>query len=94
MSPQPSTLNSGCFPQWRSIASGGLGSFRLREGTSSGLLYEVRYPAGVGSPEHYHGHDSIIYLLSWRLRCTVNGGEAVVGPSANRDPSVGHPARR
>jgi quercetin dioxygenase-like cupin family protein len=73
--------------EWRALSAveglmlrGGLASFRLRERATSGLLYEVRYPAGVSSPEHSHDHDSIIYLLSGRLRGTVNGRETVVRP--------------
>lgn len=73
--------------EWRVLSKveglalvGGFGSFRLRERTSSGLLYEVRYPAGVSSPEHSHDHDSIVYLLSGRLGGTVNGREMSVAP--------------
>lgn len=80
-------IGSSADAEWRGLSTveglsllGGFGSFRLRERATSGLLYEVRYPAGVSSPEHSHDHDSIIYLLSGRLRATVNGREVFVGP--------------
>jgi quercetin dioxygenase-like cupin family protein len=80
-------VTSTADAEWRVLSTveglsllGGLGSFRLRERATSGLLYEVRFPAGVSSPEHRHDHDSIIYLLSGRLRGSVNGREVVVGP--------------
>ncbi|AXB45702.1 cupin domain-containing protein [Amycolatopsis albispora] len=59
---------------------GGTGTFRTRETAVSGLLYEIRYPAGVGSPEHRHDHDSVIYLLSGKLRGTIDGREVRLAP--------------
>ncbi|WP_158887594.1 cupin domain-containing protein [Amycolatopsis anabasis] len=59
---------------------GGTGEFRLRERTPSGLLYEIRYPAGVASPEHSHDHDSVVYLLSGQLRGTLDGRPVEVEP--------------
>jgi quercetin dioxygenase-like cupin family protein len=44
------------------------------------LLLEVIYPAGVSSPEHTHGHDSFIYLLSGNLISTVNGQPVTLEP--------------
>jgi quercetin dioxygenase-like cupin family protein len=40
-------------------------------------MYDVRYPAGVSSQEHGHDHDSIIYLLSGRLRGTKSWSNQV-----------------
>ena len=59
---------------------GGEGRFRLLESADSGLAYLIHYPAGVGSPVHAHDHDSIVYVLSGRLRGTVDGVEAVLEP--------------
>lgn len=66
---------------------GGTGSFRQRESSEGALLLEIRYPAGVGSPEHRHDHDSVIYLLSGELEGTLDGvpvrvyaGQTVVHP--------------
>ena len=80
-------VSSTTDDEWRALSTvegltllGGFGSFRLREVATSGLLYEVRYPAGVSSQEHSHDHDSIIYLLSGRLHGTLNGREVVVEP--------------
>jgi quercetin dioxygenase-like cupin family protein len=66
---------------------GGEGRFRLLETASSGLAYLIHYPAGVSSPPHAHDHDSIVYVLSGRLRGAVDGVEAVLEPGA----SVVHP---
>ncbi|MDI5982075.1 cupin domain-containing protein [Amycolatopsis magusensis] len=72
---------------WRTLSTvegqpllGGTGTFRTRETVDSGLLYEIRYPAGVGSPEHRHDHDSTIYLLSGELRGTIDGREVRLAP--------------
>jgi quercetin dioxygenase-like cupin family protein len=59
---------------------GGEGRFRLLEQTASGLAYLIHYPAGVSSPPHAHDHDSIVYVLSGRLRGAVDGVEAVLEP--------------
>lgn len=66
---------------------GGEGRFRLLERTASGLAYLIHYPAGVSSPPHSHDHDSIVYVLSGRLRGTVEGVESVLEPG----DSVVHP---
>ncbi|MEU4517997.1 cupin domain-containing protein [Amycolatopsis sp. NPDC024027] len=66
---------------------GGEGRFRLLEQAASGLAYLIHYPAGVSSPTHAHDHDSIVYVLSGRLRGAVDGVEAVLEPG----DSVLHP---
>ncbi|MGW5748733.1 cupin domain-containing protein [Amycolatopsis sp. NPDC003861] len=66
---------------------GGEGRFRLLERAATGLAYLIHYPAGVASPPHAHDHDSIVYVLSGRLRGAVEGVEAVLEPG----DSVVHP---
>ncbi|WP_370969272.1 cupin domain-containing protein [Amycolatopsis sp. cg9] len=67
--------------------TGGEGRFRLLESASSGLAYLIHYPSGVASPPHSHDHDSIVYVLSGRLRGAVAGEEAELEPG----DSVLHP---
>ncbi|MEV5721503.1 cupin domain-containing protein [Amycolatopsis mediterranei] len=67
--------------------SGGEGRFRLLETAESGLAYLIHYPAGVSSPAHTHDHDSIVYVLSGRLRGAVDGVEVGLEPG----DSVLHP---
>jgi quercetin dioxygenase-like cupin family protein len=66
---------------------GGEGRFRLLEQAVSGLAYLIHYPAGVASPTHAHDHDSIVYVLSGRIRGAVDGVETVLEPG----DSVLHP---
>jgi len=66
---------------------GGQGRIRLLEEAASGLAYLIHYPAGVASPPHAHDHDSIVYVLSGRLRGAVGGVAAELGPG----DSVLHP---
>jgi quercetin dioxygenase-like cupin family protein len=80
--------------EWQSLAAveglpllGGEGRFRVLERAASGLAYLIHYPAGVSSPPHAHDHDSIVYVLSGRLRGAVDGVEAVLEPG----DSVVHP---
>lgn len=67
---------------------GGRGLVRLRLHGEQAILWEVYYPASVRSPEHHHGHDSYIYLLSGSLIGTVAGtpthltpGQTLLHPS-------------
>lgn len=67
--------------------TGGTAFVRERERAAHGLVYEIRYPAGVGSPVHSHDHDSVIYVLEGRLTGVVGGvpgeygaGDTVVHP--------------
>ncbi|WP_326566806.1 cupin domain-containing protein [Amycolatopsis rhabdoformis] len=53
---------------------------RERERAAHGLVYEIRYPAGVGSPVHQHDHDSVIYVLEGRLTGVVGGVRGELGP--------------
>lgn len=60
--------------------TGGEGRFRLLETAESGLAYLIHYPAGVASPPHAHDHDSIVYVLTGRVRGAVDGVESVLEP--------------
>ncbi|MEU7788431.1 cupin domain-containing protein [Amycolatopsis sp. NPDC049159] len=60
--------------------TGGEGRFRLLETAPGGLAYLIHYPAGVASPPHAHDHDSIVYVLSGRLRGEVDGVESELEP--------------
>jgi quercetin dioxygenase-like cupin family protein len=86
-----SVWTSKCGSRWsrsracRSrAAKAGSGCWETAE---SGLAYLIHYPAGVASPTHAHDHDSIVYVLSGKLRGTVDGVEAVLEPG----DSVLHP---
>jgi quercetin dioxygenase-like cupin family protein len=72
---------------WREITavqgislSGGSARIRVRLTGIRGLLLEVAYPAGVGSPEHIHQHDSYVFILSGHLIGTVAGRTEDLGP--------------
>ena len=51
----------------------------LMQGESMALL-EVRMRAGVASSLHAHAHESLLYVVSGRLRTTVNNEIFVLGP--------------
>jgi quercetin dioxygenase-like cupin family protein len=52
---------------------------RLMDGESMTLL-EVRMRAGVASSPHAHAHESVIYVVSGRLKTIVNNDAFVLGP--------------
>jgi len=92
----PANPVPGSDPEWRQLTSvegrplsGGSGRSRLRLRGEEGLLLEVIFPAGVGSPEHSHQHDSYIYLLSGHLTGTLNGEPVELQPGQ----TLLHPAR-
>lgn len=43
-------------------------------------LLEVRYAAGVGTPMHSHAHESIIYVVSGKLKATIEDKAFIMGP--------------
>jgi quercetin dioxygenase-like cupin family protein len=43
-------------------------------------LLEVRLPAGTASAVHAHSHESVLYVVSGRLRTTIDGQACVMGP--------------
>ena len=51
----------------------------LMQGDSMALL-EVRMRAGVASSLHAHAHESLLYVVSGRLRTTVSNEIFVLGP--------------
>jgi quercetin dioxygenase-like cupin family protein len=60
----------------------------LMQGESMALL-EVRMRAGVASSLHAHAHESLLYVVSGRLRTTVNNETFVLGPGdVCRHPSA------
>ena len=36
-------------------------------------MLEIRYPAGSRSPTHAHLHESVCYVISGRIRGTIEG---------------------
>jgi quercetin dioxygenase-like cupin family protein len=63
----------------------------LMRGESMALL-EVRVRAGVASRIHTHSHESLIYVVSGRLKTIINNETFVLGPGdVCRHPcAVGH----
>jgi quercetin dioxygenase-like cupin family protein len=51
----------------------------LMRGESMALL-EVRMRAGVASSLHVHDHESLLYVVSGRLRTTIDNETFVLGP--------------
>lgn len=43
-------------------------------------LMEIFYAAGVGTPLHSHTHESIVYVVSGKLKGTMNGEVAILQP--------------
>lgn len=43
-------------------------------------LLEIRYPAGVATGEHEHGHESAIYVVEGRVRVRIDDWVRVLGP--------------
>ena len=43
-------------------------------------LLEIHYATGVGTPLHSHTHESIVYLISGRLKGTMDGKEFIMQP--------------
>jgi unsaturated pyranuronate lyase len=63
----------------------------LMHGDSMALL-EIRVRAGVASPIHAHSHESLIYVVSGRLKTIVDNEIFILGPGdVCRHPrAVGH----
>jgi len=59
---------------------GGQGAFRVLQEGAHGVLLDITYPAGVGSPEHRHDHDSVVYVLEGELTGTIDGAPVRLGP--------------
>jgi quercetin dioxygenase-like cupin family protein len=59
---------------------GGELEVKLRVQGEQMILLEVFYAAGVGTPLHSHTHESVIYLVSGKLKGTIDGKELVMLP--------------
>ena len=44
------------------------------------MCFEVHYEAGVGAPMHVHDHESMIYVVSGRVRSRVGEDTFELGP--------------
>jgi quercetin dioxygenase-like cupin family protein len=44
------------------------------------IMLEIFYAAGVGTPLHSHDHESVIYLVSGKLKGTMDGKEVIMQP--------------
>ena len=55
-------------------------------------LLEIRVQAGAASPIHMHSHESLIYVVSGKLKTTIDNETFVLGPGdVCRHPcAVGH----
>jgi quercetin dioxygenase-like cupin family protein len=43
-------------------------------------LLEIHYAKGVGTPLHAHTHESIVYVVSGKLKGTMNGETSILQP--------------
>jgi quercetin dioxygenase-like cupin family protein len=59
---------------------GGELEVKLRVSGDEMILLEIFYAAGVGTPLHSHTHESVIYLVSGKLKGTIDGNEIVMLP--------------
>lgn len=59
---------------------GGELEVKLRVSGDEMILLEIFYAAGVGTPLHAHTHESVIYLVSGKLKGTIAGKEIVMLP--------------
>ena len=57
---------------------GGELEVKLRISGDEMILLEIFYAAGVGTPLHSHTHESLIYLVSGKLKGTIDGKEIVM----------------
>ena len=44
------------------------------------VMLEVHYSAGSASPVHVHRHESLCYVISGRIRGTIEGESVILGP--------------
>ena len=59
---------------------GGELEVKLRVSGDEMVLLEIFYAAGVGTPLHSHTHESVIYLVSGKLKGTIDGKEVAMLP--------------
>ena len=43
-------------------------------------MLEISYPAGSSSPTHAHQHESVCYVISGRIKGTIEGESVILGP--------------
>jgi len=43
-------------------------------------MLEISYPAGSSSPPHAHEHESVAYVISGRIKGTIEGESVILGP--------------
>jgi quercetin dioxygenase-like cupin family protein len=55
------------------------------------LLLEARYEPGVGAPRHSHSHETIIYVVSGKVRTVVGEEEFVLGSGDTARHPIGVP---
>lgn len=53
---------------------------KLRVRGAEMVLLEIFYAAGVGTPLHCHAHESVIYLVSGKVKGTIDGKEVAMMP--------------
>jgi quercetin dioxygenase-like cupin family protein len=53
---------------------------KLRQRGEQMIMLEIFYAAGVGTPLHCHDHESVIYLVSGKLKGTIDGKEIIMSP--------------
>jgi quercetin dioxygenase-like cupin family protein len=58
------------------------------------IMLEIFYAAGVGTPLHSHDHESVIYLVSGKLKGTMDGKEVIMQPGDVCRQPEGRSARR
>ncbi|MBX9590337.1 MAG: cupin domain-containing protein [Hyphomonadaceae bacterium] len=59
---------------------GGELQVKLRVRGDEMVLLEIFYAAGVGTPLHSHTHESVIYLVSGKLKATIEDKTFVMMP--------------
>jgi len=59
---------------------GGELAVKLRVQGEEMILLEIFYAAGVGTPLHSHTHESVVYLVSGKLKATIEDKEFMMMP--------------
>lgn len=59
---------------------GGELEVKLRMSGDEMIMLEIFYAKGVGTPPHFHTHESMIYLLSGKLKGTIDGKDVTMLP--------------
>lgn len=59
---------------------GGQLEVKLRVSGDEMILLEIFYAKGVGTPPHSHTHESVIFVVSGKLKGTIDGKEIIMLP--------------